>query len=286
MDFIALDVETANADMASICAVGLCRFEGGKPARAMHFLVDPEDRFDGLNVGIHGITAEMVAGAPNLAAVLPIMGQALADRVVVHHTHFDRVALERGAARSGHPALSCRWLDSARVARRTWPHVAKNGYGLRPLADEFGIPFEHHDAREDARAAGLVLLRAIADTGMDLEAWFARVEQPIDLDRAAKERAKLTGNATGPLAGETIVFTGVLSMARVDASEMAAAAGCNVHPGVTKETTILVVGDQDIRVVGVTGKSAKHRKAEGMIASGAALRIIGESDFLVLIGVG
>jgi len=29
MDFIAIDVETANADMASICQIGLAKYESG-----------------------------------------------------------------------------------------------------------------------------------------------------------------------------------------------------------------------------------------------------------------
>ncbi|TDR94279.1 exonuclease domain-containing protein [Enterovirga rhinocerotis] len=284
MDFISVDVETANADMASICAIGLCRFAAGQMVGAMHFLVDPQDRFDMLNVGIHGIRPEMVKGAPAMAEVLPVMCRALAGSVVIHHTHFDRVAIQRAAERHGGPSLECRWLDSARVARRAWSHVARSGYGLRPLADQFGIGFAHHDAREDARAAGLILLRAISETGMDLEAWFTRVEQPIDLDRA-NGRAATNGDPAGPLAAEAVVFTGRLSMLRIDAAAMAAAAGCDVHDGVTRETTILVVGDQDIRVVGTTGKSSKHRKAEAMIAKGSTIRIIGESDFLALVGV-
>lgn len=30
MDFVALDVETANADLASICAIGLVHFKAGE----------------------------------------------------------------------------------------------------------------------------------------------------------------------------------------------------------------------------------------------------------------
>lgn len=283
MDFIAFDVETANADMASICAVGLCRFEAGRPVSDMHFLVDPKDHFDGLNVAIHGITPEMVQGAPAMAEVVPVIAKALAGAVVVHHTHFDRVALGKAAARCGFGSIGCHWLDTARVARRSWPVVAKRGYGLKELAGQFGIGFKHHDAREDARAAGLILMRAAAETGLDLQGWLNRVKLPIDLERAAKERVKLDGNPSGHLAGETMVFTGSLTIPRIDASEMAAQAGCSVHPGVTKETTLLVVGDQDVRRVGPQGKSAKHQKAENMIAAGAAIRIIRETDFRHLV---
>jgi DNA polymerase-3 subunit epsilon len=63
---------------------------------------------------------------------------------------------------------------------------------------------------------------------------------------------------------------------------MAAAAGCDVADRVTKDTTILVIGDQDVRPLNGHEKSAKHLKAEKMIREGAMLRIIGETDFRAL----
>jgi DNA polymerase III subunit epsilon len=48
---------------------------------------------------------------------------------------------------------------------------------------------------------------------------------------------------------------------------------------VTKHTTLLVVGDQDVRKLAGHEKSAKHRKAEELIANGQRIRIISESDF-------
>jgi DNA polymerase-3 subunit epsilon len=81
------------------------------------------------------------------------------------------------------------------------------------------------------------------------------------------------------LFGEIVVFTGALSMPRSEAADRAAAAGCRVDAGVTKETTLLVVGDQDLRRLHGYSKSSKHRKAEQLIAKGQSLRILGESDF-------
>jgi DNA polymerase-3 subunit epsilon len=48
---------------------------------------------------------------------------------------------------------------------------------------------------------------------------------------------------------------------------------------VTRHTTLLVVGDQDIRVAAGHDKSLKHRKAETLILAGQQIRIIGEADF-------
>ena len=64
MEFVALDVETANADMASICQIGLARYENGSLVEEWKTYVDPEDYFDGINISIHGIDEATVKGAP------------------------------------------------------------------------------------------------------------------------------------------------------------------------------------------------------------------------------
>lgn len=60
---------------------------------------------------------------------------------------------------------------------------------------------------------------------------------------------------------------------------MAAQIGCQVGANVTKKTTLLVVGDQDIKRLAGHERSSKHRKAEELISIGFQIRIIRESDF-------
>ena len=69
MDFVALDVETANADLASICQIGTATFQQGKIIDEFSTLIDPEDYFDPMNVYIHGITEDDVRNAPSYAQI-------------------------------------------------------------------------------------------------------------------------------------------------------------------------------------------------------------------------
>ncbi len=121
------------------------------------------------------------------------------------------------------------------------------------------------------------MLRAIVETGLSLEQWLVRVEQPIG--PLAGQCHRRDGNPDGELCSEVVAFTGALSMPRREAADDAAAAGCRVEDGVTKHTTLLVVGDQDLRRLNGIEKSSKHRKAEQLIAKGQSIRILGESDF-------
>ena len=67
MDFVAIDLETANPDMASICQIGIARFESGSLKMEWKSYIDPQVYFDAVNVSIHGIHDGTVSGAPNLS---------------------------------------------------------------------------------------------------------------------------------------------------------------------------------------------------------------------------
>ena len=277
--YVALDVETANSDYASICQVGIAEFgPDGALGRTWASLIDPEDDFAGMNVSIHGIDREAVRGAPSFPDVLAEIRAWCDNRIVVHHMPFDRVAIGRAADRYGLSGPRATWLDSAGVARRAWKRFSRRGYGLRNLASELRIPLRHHDALSDAIAAGSVVALAIEKSGMDVSDWLHRVRQPL----AGSPSPIRAGNPAGHLSGETIVFTGRLTMLRRQAADLAAAAGADVASTLTRRTTFLVVGGDDPREPGGRAKSSKHRKAEALIRQGARISIIGEKDFLAL----
>lgn len=282
MRFVAVDVETANADLASICQIGIALFEGGRLAEAWGTLIDPEDDFDPFNVAIHGITESSVRGAPTFPSAFDAIVPRLNSSITVSHTPFDRLALSRAAERYNLPEVAVTWLDSARVVRRAWPQWAQSGYGLANVALKLGISYKAHDAVEDARAAGEILLKAVQETGHQVEDWLKRVQFPIGAD--GKSQITRVGNPEGSLFGEVAVFTGALSMPRREAADLAASAGCTVASSVNSRTTLLVVGDQDLRRLEGHEKSAKHRKADDLIANGQSIRVLGESDFRRLVG--
>ena len=280
MNFIAIDVETANADMASICQIGLAKYENGKLTDEWVTYVDPEDYFDDINVSIHGIDESTVNGAPSFGDLYGSLHSHLEGKVVVCHTHFDRVAMNQAFQKYGANTPNCTWLDSARVARRAWTECAWKGYGLYPVCKMLGHEFRHHDALEDAKAAAYILLAASKEIGLDIDGWIKRVRQPIDPEASGTgSYIKREGNPEGAFYGEVLVFTGALAIPRREAADMAATIGCQVESGVTKKTTLLIVGDQDIKKLAGHEKSSKHRKAEGLIEKGSPIRILKESDF-------
>lgn len=286
MDFIAIHVETANANMASICQIGIAKYADGNLVEEWSSLINPEDYFDYINIDIHGITEEAVKDSPTFPDILNKLEHFLQNTVCVSHTHFDRVSIGRAFEKYNLNSIETVWLDSARVARRTWEECAWSGYGLANVCEIIGYSFKHHDALEDAKAAGQVLLSAINKSGLDIEAWLKRVKQPINPSSSSYGSAvNREGNPEGELYGVVMAFTGALEIPRSEAADLAASIGCTVASGVTTKTTLLVVGDQDIsRLAGKT-KSSKHIKAEQLISKGQKIRIVKESDFIELVNM-
>lgn len=297
LTFNAIDAETANADRASICQIGIVHVHDGEIQDQWKTFVNPEDWFDPWNIEIHGIDEAAVRGAPTLPEVRDELRRRLRGSVLVSHTAFDRVAFERAMDKYDLEHLQVIWLDSARVARRAWPdRYGKRGWGLKNIASDFGISFKHHDALEDARASAEIVLLACDVANLDVEGWLQRVERPIVASSsrsssggATAPSVKREGSAEGPLYGETIVFTGALSISRQEAAKLAANSGCNVILHVSKKTTMLVVGTQDRKKLNGYEKSSKHRKAESLIDQGVDIQILSESDFyevVVTFGIG
>ncbi len=278
--FVSVDVETANADVGSICQIGIAKFDESGLTGVWKSLVDPEDYFDGMNVAIHGINETDVVGAPTFGEVSEKLVEHLGGVVVVSHTPFDRSAINKASTKYALQEIECTWLDSARVVRRVWEQFSQRGYGLSNVAKFLGYEYQAHDALEDAKAAGYVVLAALQESGLEINELIGRV---YARNTRYPESISKEGDPDGPLYGEELVFTGALQMSRRDAAEIAAKLGCTVAPRVTQRTTLLVVGDQDLSLLAGHEKSSKHRKAEELIKKGLPIRILQESDFQQLL---
>ncbi|WP_439139735.1 BRCT domain-containing protein, partial [Roseicyclus sp.] len=102
---------------------------------------------------------------------------------------------------------------------------------------------------------------------------------------SSSTKISIDGDPNGPLHGEVVAVTGALTIPRREAAELAARLGCSVASNVTKNTTLLVVGDLDIRQLSGHKKSSKQRRAEELIDEGFGLRIICETDFRRLVSL-
>jgi DNA polymerase-3 subunit epsilon len=283
--FVALDVETACSNVASICQIGLACVQHDNQIQTFSMLVNPGTRFDPFNIQLHGIGPDHVANAPRFPDALSLLLPLLTQHHLVQHSNFDKQAMNAACGFCGLPTPDLRWSDSVTIARRAWPELKGNGgHGLANLKRTLNLQFHHHDAGEDARAAALIVLYAEAHLSMTFE------ELALTRTLAAKSRFSAkpapAANPNGPLAGTYVAFTSNLSMSREYAADLAAHAGMTVKAGVTKQSTHLVVGDHDLSVLAGHTKSSKQRKAEEMRDAGHPIRIMGETEFRNLLSGG
>ena len=246
--FVALDVETANRNYASICAFGAARFEHGQVVERVYQLVDPEEKFEPRNIKVHGIHPGDVAGQPTFAQIAPTLERWVCGDLVVHHGHFDRSAVHQASALWQVPPPRWDWLDSSQVVRRAWPEYSRRGYGLKNVAARIGFEFEHHNPLEDAIAAGEVLLAAAAIIGVSnlgsLDYALRRSPTP-----AASYQLGLLADDDQRLHNQLVVFSrrSRIPHERPDVIDSARRQGREIGQRSSKRTTLIVCGDDEVR---------------------------------------
>lgn len=281
MKFVVVDVETANSNVKSICQIGIAVFENGLVIDKWSSLVNPQDYFDFLNVGIHGITERKVRNSPKIQDLKEIIQKYFSLGTVCSYSLFDRNALTKNF-----DDFNYQWLDIMKVVRTTWNEAAYSGYGLSSISDFLGIDLEnHHDALNDAIVAGHILNKALDVSKLDLDALLKMTKRPISDLRNLKATGVIVdgGNPEGAWFGEVLVFTGELSIPRMTASILASQHGFNVMKGVTKKTTFLIKGFQDQAKLNGAEMSDKEQKALGHIKKGRDIVFLSEDDFFKLI---
>ena len=263
-DFVVIDVETACSRVSSICQVGIVGFKNGVEVFEYETLVDPRDRFSSFNTRIHGITCDHVLGAPTFGDIHAAVDGHLAGRITVAHSFFDKGALGAACATHGRAVIETTWLDSVRVAKRAWPELSS--HRLNVLTKFLGVRHQHHDALSDARAAGMVIVRAIEHTGIELAGWLSPSWRRGIAPKAA---------ATGPLKGERMVIVGAARDGEL--AQRLAAAGARIMASVGTTTTKLVISDAQPFGRFVTAH-ADHRRAEELRQRGATIEIVVEGE--------
>ncbi len=162
LDFTSIDFETANGSPASACSVGLVKVRDGQVVDRIGWFIQPplgHDHFVDWNTRIHGITADMVIGAPDWPAqLLDMMAFTGDDILVAHNAGFDMGVIKAACVATGMAIPSYAYLCSLQVARKTY-HL--DSYRLPMAAMAAGFEdFPHHDAVADAEACAAIMIHA------------------------------------------------------------------------------------------------------------------------------
>ena len=149
LDFVAVEIHTAGADPASVCAVDMALVRGGEIVAAERWPVRPPTgptSFSRLHTQLHGVDEAAVADAPDwpeVAAQLDLLGEHLP--FVASGADRDRGAYEAATRATGGTPQEHEWRDALTLVGRLRPDV--DPPRIATAAQVLGIP-------DGARPAG------------------------------------------------------------------------------------------------------------------------------------
>ncbi|MDT6986528.1 TerD family protein [Streptomyces lusitanus] len=280
-DFALVDVETSGLVprrdrvlSVAVITVG----PDGEQTGEFSTLVNPG--CDPGPVEVHGLTPDVLEGAPTFDQVAGRIGAMLQDRVLVaHNAQFDYDFLAHEFARARMWLPVSQRLCTLALNRQVDPPT--DDMKLGTLAAHYGIPQQRaHDALDDTRVLAGVLrasLREAArlDLPLPLVTCPPRAESqftpnPPKTPCAYRNPGRLTPG--GPLQqGMKVAITGETAHARAELVGRAVAAGLNMMSSVSRHTSVLVTNEP-------ASTSAKARRA---LAEGVP--VIDEPTFLRLL---
>ncbi|WP_052692345.1 exonuclease domain-containing protein [Gordonia sihwensis] len=313
MEFVAIDVETANSNRASICAIGWTEIVDDRVASSGSVLCRPPESVDWfepyLTANVHGISAADVADRPRFGQVWPVIAEMIGDRTVIAHN----APFDVGAVRGACTASSLAWptLEYGCTLSLSRRLLDLPSHALPIVAEHLGVILRnHHDASADAGAAAGILLALANITGAStveevLDAahcalgevspggWTGPRALPISVRSTGGggrwtrtiPAANLDADPANPFFGQFVCFTGGLtSMQRSLAWDAVADAGGSITKSTTKKTSILVVGDgfTSTNLDSLTATS-KAKKALANRAAGQPIELWDEREFMAAV---
>jgi DNA polymerase III subunit epsilon len=206
LDFTVVDVETTGwvPDEAGITEIGAVRVRGGRVVAEFSSLVNPGTPVPPAITELTGISDQMLASAPPVAAVLPgLLAFAEGSVLAAHNAPFDLRFLTAACAGMGREWPGFEVLDTVRLARHLMASPQEvPDRKLATLALFFGTPVRpSHRALDDARATADVLRRLLArlaaregiTTLEELDAWLDTQDAELRREEARRRQAARSG---------------------------------------------------------------------------------------------
>lgn len=302
LNFTAIDFETATCERSSICEIGITVVNNSEISSSKSWLVKPpNNEYDGFNSYIHGITPAMTKHSLSFPTVWKEVLPYLEGNVVVaHNTGFDMYALRDALLENNIPFPKFDYFCSYRLARYTIDNCYS--YSLPTICETLGVNLDsHHRAEADSKACAEVFIKCIQKSSIDsfaeLETKYHFKKGEFDIDLFKPQRSVASSGSSikvKDIIGDpskieedsifyekVVCFTGTCKYGvRKELLQRIADIGGKPVDSVTKNTNILIVGQQDYRVVGASGMSSKQRKAMELKKQGHNIEIMSEEDFL------
>jgi len=162
-DFAAIDFETANENLSSICSVGLVIVRGGEIAERFYSLVQPEPNYYNYgNSCVHGLTREDTETARVFSKVWAEIEPLIEGLpLVAHNKNFDEACLKAAFRTYCMDYPDYEFYCTLQASRKTLGKRLVN-HKLNTVAEYCGFILEnHHNALADAEACAAIALKLL-----------------------------------------------------------------------------------------------------------------------------
>ncbi len=159
LDFCAIDFETATHERNSACEMGICLVENGEIVETRTWLIKPPSfpYFNRHNIAVHGIYPEDVLHAPTFDEIWYEAEEMMyGNLMIAHNASFDASVLRGCLDYYGIFKPKLKYLCSIQIAKKSWKNLPR--YGLKSLAEQHHISFNHHRAGDDAEVCAKISL--------------------------------------------------------------------------------------------------------------------------------
>lgn len=308
-NYIVLDIETTgfSYDNDRIIEIAAIAYKYGNKLSEFHSMINPGRLIPKDVVSLTGISQENVDSAPTLEDIKDSFFQFIGDSPIVGHNAlaFDIPFLSKQFS----APIENLVIDTLPMSRKAFDLLPHHNLSYLNTVLELESAGSHR-ALNDVETTNKLLWACLAPRRYASHVHDAFLQHRLSGGRSAHKSRKLSENpkksmpktafekvsiksispscpcddSSSPLCGKSVVFTGSLSISREDAMQMAVDAGAILKTTVSSKTGYLVVGKQDITIVGMDGMSSKEEKAHELNNSGKArIQIIDEQEFLQLI---
>lgn len=309
--YVVLDIETTGFDNRNdrIIEIAAVSYAYGVKQKSFHALINPGKPLPAEITFLTGIKQADLDNAPALAEVEQAFFDFIGEMPVIGHNavSFDIPFLSAQFSRPIENPV----IDTLPMARKVFDLLPRHKLEYLNKVLELGSANSHR-AFDDVETTNSLLWACLAPRRYESLEYKAFLDHRIG-NHSGLERKKASNapykpknenkgkkpfskvdiksivpssecvNSSSQLCGKTIVFTGTLSIQREEAMQIAVDAGAILKNAVSRQTEYLVVGKQDITIVGLDGMSTKEEKAYSLNKSGKArIQIISEEEFLKL----
>ncbi len=161
-DFAAIDFETANEQLSSVCSVGIVIVRNGIITERFYSLIQPEpDYYNYSNSQVHGLSYEDTANAE----IFPKVWQQIEPLIeglplVAHNKGFDESSLKAVFRTYQMDYPDYQFYCTLAEARRQLRHLPN--HKLNTVAEDCGhILTNHHNALADAEACAEIAIQLL-----------------------------------------------------------------------------------------------------------------------------